>query len=315
MSNISLRRLGLATSAALSFALIAGSAAHAEDAAKTPYEIINTATAASPVTPTALRGDVTLLEGAGGTIVALAGPDGLLLVDDGIAVSRAKIEAVLTGLRPGGLNYVINTHWHWDHTDGNGWAHDDGATIIAQRNTAAHLDKSIRVVEWGHTFDPVPAGYRPAMLVDEQKTMAFNGETIEIRHYMPSHTDGDLSVYFRKANVLATGDTWWNGIYPFIDYVAGGSIDGMIKAANWNIEKAGPETIVVPGHGPAGSRQELIAFRDMLVTIRTRVAALKAAGKSLEEAVAAHPTAEFDAKWGGGVINPALFTQLVYRGV
>jgi len=136
------------------------------------------------------------------------------------------------------------------------------------------------------------------------------------RHlWMPSHTDGDLSVYFQKANVLATGDTWWNGIYPFIDYVAGGSIDGMIKAANWNIEKSGPETIVVPGHGPAGSRQELIAFRDMLVTIRTRVAALKAEGKSLEETVAARPTAEFDAKWGGGVINPALFTQLIYRGV
>lgn len=315
MSNILIRRPALASSALLAFALAVGAPAHADEAAKTPYDIINAATAASPVTPTALRGNVTVLDGAGGSIVALAGPQGLLLVDDGIAVSRAKIEQVLNGLRPGGLNFVINTHWHWDHTDGNGWAHEDGAKIIAQRNTAKHLDKSIRVVEWGHTFDPVPAGYRPAMLVDEEKVMSFNGETVEIRHYMPSHTDGDLSVYFRKANVLATGDTWWNGIYPFIDYVAGGSIDGMIRAANWNIEKSGPETIVVPGHGPVGSRADLVAFRDMLVTIRDRVATLKAQGKSLDETIAAKPSAEFDVKWGGGVINPALFTQLVYRGV
>ena len=314
MKNIAFAR-SLTAATALALAAFGGAPAFADETPKTPYEVINTTVAASPVVPTALRGNVTVLDGAGGMIVALAGPEGLLLVDDGIAVSRKKIEAALAGVRPGDLNFVINTHWHWDHTDGNDWAHQDGATIIAQRNTAKHLDATIRVVEWGHTFEPVPAGARPALIVEDHRTMNFNGETIDIQHYMPSHTDGDLSVYFHKADVLATGDTWWNGVYPFIDYVAGGSIDGMIEAANWNVAKAGAETLVVPGHGPVGSRKELEAFRDMLVTVRTRVAALKAEGKSLDEAVAARPTADLDGKWAGGVIDGALFTQLVYRGV
>lgn len=314
MTNTIARGLGLTSAIALSGIALAAAPARAEEG-QTPYATINSATAASPVTAIALRGNVALLDGAGGNVVALAGPEGLLLVDDGIAVSRARMEAMLGNLRAGGLNYVINTHWHWDHTDGNGWAREDGATIIAQRNTASHLGERIRVVEWGHTFEPVPAGYRPTLIVDDRRTMMFNDETVDIRHYMNAHTDGDLSVYFRTADVLATGDTWWNGFYPFIDYVAGGSIDGMILAAEANIALVSDATLVVPGHGPVGSRRDLVAFRDMLVTIRGRVAELKAQGLTLDQTVAAGPTAEFDARWGGGVINPALFTALVYRGV
>ncbi len=118
-----------------------------------------------------------------------------------------------------------------------------------------------------------------------------------------------------KADVLSTGDTFWNGVYPFIDYVTGGSIDGAIRAANVNIAMAKPGTLVVPGHGPIGNRAQLVAFRDMLVAVRGKVAALKAQGKSVDQVVAAHPTAAFDAKWGKSVIGGALFTRLVYRGV
>jgi glyoxylase-like metal-dependent hydrolase (beta-lactamase superfamily II) len=124
-----------------------------------------------------------------------------------------------------------------------------------------------------------------------------------------------MSVYFAKADVLQTGDTFWNGVYPFIDYVTGGSIDGAIRAANVNIAMATDHTQVIAGHGPSGGRAELLAFRDMLVAVRDRVATLKSQGKSLNEVIAAKPTADYDAKWGQSVISGALFTALVYRGV
>jgi glyoxylase-like metal-dependent hydrolase (beta-lactamase superfamily II) len=297
-------------------ALLAGLATPGLAAAQqTPYETINAAAASSEITTTPLRGGVVLLQGSGGNMVAMPGPDGLLMIDDGISLSKAKLEAKLHDIQPSGIKYAVNTHWHWDHTDGNVWVHDDGATIIAQANTAKHLGQTIRVVEWGHTFTPLPAGGRAAMLVAKEKTLPYGADVIRLRAYMPSHTDGDLSAYFTKADVLLTGDTYWNGLYPFIDYVAGGSIDGMIAAANANIAMAGEATIVVPGHGPLGTRADLVEYRDMLVTIRTNVAALKQEGKTLEQAIAAHPTAQFDAKWGQMIISPALFTTLVYRGV
>ncbi|WP_198161837.1 MBL fold metallo-hydrolase [Sphingomonas sp. TDK1] len=304
---------GVAVSAA---ALLAGLGAPSLAAAQqTPYEMINAAAASSDITTTPLRGGVVLLQGSGGNMVAMPGPDGLLMVDDGISLSKAKVEAKLHDIQPTGIKYAVNTHWHWDHTDGNVWVHDDGATIIAQANTAKHLGETIRVVEWGHTFTPLPAGGRAALLVAKEKTLPYGTDVLRLRAYMPSHTDGDLSAYFTKADVLLTGDTYWNGLYPFIDYVAGGSIDGMIAAANANIAMAGEKTIVVPGHGPLGDRASLIEYRDMLVTIRANVAALKKQGKTLEETIAAQPTAAFDAKWGQMIISPALFTTLVYRGV
>ncbi|WP_420137799.1 MBL fold metallo-hydrolase [Sphingomonas sp.] len=300
--------------ASLVLPLLCGFATPAS-AQQTPYDQINTAAAESPITVTTLRGGVTLLQGSGGNMLAIAGAKGLLTVEDGIAVSQAKIQSALRQVGAGPITYVINTHWHWDHTDGNRWANQNGATLIGHVNTAKHLTQTIRVVEWGHTFPPQPAGGRIAMLVGQEKMMAFGGETIRMRHYAPSHTDGDLSVHFQRADILATGDTWWNGLYPFIDYVAGGSIDGMIRAANDNIAMAGPDTIVIPGHGPLGGRAELIEYRDMLVGIRGNVAALKHQGKSLEETIAAQPTAAYDAKWGQAIISPALFTTLVYRGI
>lgn len=311
--NRSNRQFGLLAAMLATTATLVGKPARAQD--QTPYTKINAATEASPVVARPVRSNVTFLDGAGGNVAVLAGKDGLLLVDAGIAVSRAKMEAALTNVRPGPLNFVVNTHWHWDHTDGNGWAHEDGAVIIAHPNTARHFGETIRVVEWGHTFDPVAASYRPAQLVETTRLMTFNGEAVEISPYMRSHTDGDLMVYFRNADVLTTGDTFWNGYYPFIDYVAGGSIDGMIAASNANIAKVTDNTLVIPGHGPVGRRAELIAFRDMLVTIRDRVARLKAQGMTLEQAIAAKPTSDFDAKWGTGVITPALMTGLAYRGV
>ncbi len=281
----------------------------------TPYAKINAAAEKDPVNVKQLRGGVSALYGSGGNIGAFVGKDGIFMVDSGIAVSQKKLLDAIHGLKAGKISYVVNTHWHWDHTDGNEWVHKSGATIIASPETAKHLDQTIRVEEWGHTFTPVEKGAKPTMLISTQKSMKFNGDTVQVRPYMHSHTDGDLSVYFKKADVLFTGDTWWNGLYPFIDYAEGGDIDGMINAANENIEMSTEKTIIVPGHGPEGTRADLVAYRDMLVAIRDNVAALKKQGMTLEQAIAAKPSEKFDAQWGNNVINPALFVQLVYRGV
>ncbi|WP_199743519.1 MBL fold metallo-hydrolase [Caulobacter sp. 602-1] len=287
----------------------------ASGASASPYSVINHAAATSKIKVHALRGGVSMLEGSGGNIGVLVGPEGLFLVDTGIAVSEAKLKTALRGLSRKPLRYAVNTHWHWDHTDGNGWVRRAGAQIIAERHTLDHLKHTIRVEEWEHTFTPVPAKDLPTQAVQAEKLVAFGSDRVRIRPYMPSHTDGDLSVYFEKADVLATGDTFWNGVYPFIDYVGGGGIDGAIKAADANLAMAGPRTIIIPGHGPVANRADAQAFRDMLVTIRGRVAKLKAEGKTLAQAQAARPTADFDAKWGQSIINGQLFTALVYRGV
>ena len=170
-----------------------------------------------------------MLERSSGNMVALSGLASIFMVDDGTAVSQDKIGAELRRIGPGPLRYVVNTHWHWDHANGHVWTHQAGATLIGSANTAKHLGETIRVVEWGHAFTPEPGDGRIAMIVDGDRTLAFGGEQIRLRTYVPSHTDGDVSVFFPSANVLATGDTFWNGLYPFIDYVAGGSIDGMSR--------------------------------------------------------------------------------------
>ncbi|HYO96636.1 MAG TPA: MBL fold metallo-hydrolase [Polyangiaceae bacterium] len=255
------------------------------------------------------------LSGSGGNIAALVNAEGKLLVDAGIGVSRDKLSTALERLGPGPVKYVVNTHWHWDHTDGNDWLHRAGATIVAQENTLKRLSQTTRVDDWNYTFKPASVAARPTSLVKTEKTLKFGGETLLIHYYGPCHTDTDVYVYFKTADVLVTGDTFWNGVYPFIDRNTGGSIDGMIRAANVNLARATDTTLIVPGHGPIAKRGDLVAYRDMLSSIRAKVAELKQQGKSEKEAVAARPTAAYDAKWGNFVIDPGFFTRLVYRGV
>jgi glyoxylase-like metal-dependent hydrolase (beta-lactamase superfamily II) len=151
---------------------------------------------------------------------------------------------------------------------------------------------------------------------NEKKTMNLNATRIDLAYYGPAHTDSDISVFFAEFDILHTGDTFWNGIYPFIDYSTGGSIDGSIRAAEANLLGTTDRTIIIPGHGqPVSNRAQLADFRDMLVTIRRNVAVLKKQRNSLEAIIAAKPTAAFDDKWGRFVIDPPLFTRLVYEGV
>jgi glyoxylase-like metal-dependent hydrolase (beta-lactamase superfamily II) len=262
-----------------------------------------------------LRRNVTVLQGSGGNVAVLTGADGKVLVDAGIAVSRPRIVSALNSLSASPITHLINTHWHFDHADGNEWVHAAGATIIAQENTQKRLSSAQYVADWVFDFPPPAAGAIPTEIFFDARSLKLNDTTLALKYYGPAHTDGDVSVYFAEADVLHTGDTLWNGIYPFIDYSTGGSIDGSIHAANANLALATDSTIVIPGHGPIGTRADLTAFRDMLVGIRDNVAALKRQGRSIEDIIAAKPTAAFDAKWGGFVIDPAFFTRLVYEGV
>lgn len=280
-----------------------------------PVIKIRKAAATAKIEVTKLRGNVSVLEGSGGNIAVLTGRDGKLLVDAGITATRKGITEALTSLSADPIKHLIDSHWHFDHTDGNEWLHSEGAEIVAHENTRKHLSVDTRVEGWNFTFPASPTGALPTKVFAEELKLQVNGANLALKYYGPAHTDSDISVHFTDADILHVADTFWNGVYPFIDYSTGGSIDGTIRAAEANVAKATDQTIIISGHGPVGNKAQLVAFRDMLVAIRERVAALKKQGRSLDEALAAKPTAAFDEKWGGWVIDGRTFTALVYAGV
>lgn len=276
---------------------------------------IRAAAADAEISVQSLRNGVSVLMGSGGNIGVLSGPDGKLIVDSGIPGRHGQIDKALASISAAPPRYLVNTHWHFDHTDGNALLHAAGATtIIGHENTRKHLSHATQVRDWNFTFPASPAAALPTIVFASDHRLQINGTTVVLEHYPPSHTDSDISVRFADADVLHVGDTWWNGVYPFIDYSTGGSIDGTIRAAEANVNAASESTIVIPGHGPVGDRSGLIEFRDMLVDIRERVHMLKKQGRSADEVIAAKPTAMYDEKWGH-LIAPSLFTRLVYVGV
>ena len=271
--------------------------------------------AASTITVQKLRGNVSVLLGAGGNIAVLPGRDGKLLIDAGFAGARPKITDALASISSDPIKHLINTHWHFDHTDGNEWLHSAGAAILAHANTRKHLSAATRVEGWNFTFPPSSAGAIPTEVFEDERTVQLNGTTIALKHYAPAHTDSDISVHFIDADIFHVADTFWNGYYPFIDYSTGGSIDGMIRATEANLAKVTDKMIVIPGHGAIGDKSHLAFYRDLLVGTRERVATLKKQGKSLNEIVAAKPTAATDATWGNGFRSPKDFIGDVFQGV
>jgi len=267
------------------------------------------------ITVQPLRGTVSALMGAGGNIAVLTGPDGKLLIDAGYAGARPKVADALAGISSDPIKHLINTHWHFDHTDGNEWLHSAGATILAHENTRTHLSRATRVDGWDFTFSPLPAGGIPTEVFTSERTLDVNGAKIALKHYDPAHTDSDIYAHFNNADIIHVADTFWNGYYPFIDYSTGGSIDGMIRATEANLSLITDNTIVIPGHGPIANKSDLTAYRNLLVSVRDKVATLKKQGRSLDDVVAAKPTAAYDEKWGGGFMSPRMFTGLVYEGV
>jgi glyoxylase-like metal-dependent hydrolase (beta-lactamase superfamily II) len=304
--------------AAASFAATGGwlSPREAYAEARGLVSLIKDSAAASPINTYKLRNNISVLEGSGGNVVVLTGPDGKMLVDAGISVSREQMIKVLANLSADPVTHLVNTHWHFDHADGNTWLNKLGAKIIAQANTRKYLSQVQRVEDWDYNFLPLPANGLPSDVFTSEHRLKLNGMSIALRYYGPAHTDCDISVTFAEADIVHVGDTFWNGIYPFIDYSTGGSIDGMIAASEANLAATSDKTVIIPGHGkPVSNKAELKAFRDMLVEVRENVAKLKKQGRSRDETVAAKPTAPFDAVWGNFVIDPGFFTSLVYEGV
>ena len=271
--------------------------------------------ATAKVTVQTLRRNISVLLGAGGNIAVLTGPDGKLLIDAEIVSARANVSAALASINADPIKQLINTHWHFDHTGGNEWLHQAGASILAQENTRKHLLKDTRVEGWKHTFPAAPAGAIPSTVFQEDYTLHANTSTLVLKHYVPAHTDSDISVHFTEADIFHAGDTFWNRNYPFIDYSTGGSLDGQIRAAEANLAKVTDKMIVIPGHGAVGGKADLVLFRDVLVEFRDKVAALKKQGKSLQEIIAAKPGARTDEEWGQSFISPEAFLTLVYQGV
>jgi glyoxylase-like metal-dependent hydrolase (beta-lactamase superfamily II) len=233
-------------------------------------DAIRDAAAEAPITVHRLRGNVSVLVGSGGNIGVLTWPDGKVLVDAGITASRPRIIEALQSLSRDPIRHLINTHWHFDHADGNEWVRKEGATIF-HANARKHLAMMQQVEDWDFDFPPSPPAALPTEVVAKDRALDLNRTRLDLKAHGPAHTDGDISVTFEEAEIVHAGDIYWNGSYPFIDYSTGGSIDGTIRAVEAIAAAATDRTIIIPGHGePASNKAEILAYRDMLVAIHGR---------------------------------------------
>lgn len=252
-----------------------------------------------------------MLTGAGGNIGLSVGDDGAFLIDDQFAPLSEKIRAAVAAQTDAPIRFVVNTHWHGDHVGGNAPMAEAGAIIVAHENVRVRMHADRFVAAVGAVPESLAAAL-PIVTFSDAVTFHWNDETIRVSHVDPAHTDGDALIYFADANVLHTGDTYFNGFYPYIDVGSGGAIDGMIAAADHMLELVDDETRIIPGHGPLSDRAELQIYRDVLAIARDRVAALIAEGKDRDAVVAARPMAEYDAAWGAGFMAPDRWIGILY---
>ena len=255
--------------------------------------------------------NIFMLTGAGGNIGVLRGPDGLLLIDSQFAQLADKIKAALAPLGSGPVRLLLNTNWHYDHVMGNEWLAMAGAIIIAHENTRTDMTKEQGFPEFGSKFPAYPEAALPKVTFKDSLTIHFDGEEIQAAHIPAAHSDADLAFYFRKANVMHTGDLFFSAGYPFIDVSHGGSISGMIAAADTLLGLTDAGTKFICGHGPLSDREGVRRFRDMLSTVRDRVARLVKEGNTLDQVLASKPTAEFDRPGQPGVPTE-MFVKIVY---
>lgn len=276
-----------------------------------PVAAMRAQMAAAPIERVVLADNLTMLLGPGGNVVVLNGPDGKVVVDGFVQPAWAALKKVLDSMGTQRITSMIDTHWHFDHADNNASFRQAGAAVIAHENTRKRLSETHELL--GMTFKPVPANALPTQTFAQNQKLQANGEAIELGYIPPAHTDTDIYVRYTKANVLHLGDTFFNGMYPVIDGGTGGSINGMIAAADRSSKMVDARTKIVPGHGPLGDRAALMKYRDMMADARDRIQKLKSAGRTLEQVVAAKPTAQYDAAWGKGFLMPAQFIAFVYN--
>lgn len=255
---------------------------------------------------------VYMLTGAGGNIGLSIGKSGSLVIDDQYAPLSDKILAMIKTLSPDPVRFIVNTHWHGDHTGGNENMAKTGAFLVAHENVRKRMGSEQFIALFNQKVPASPEAALPVVTFAEGVSFHWNGDEVRAYHVAPAHTDGDTVVQFVKADVVHMGDCFFNGMYPFIDTSSGGKVDGVVAAAERVLAGVSDKTRIIPGHGPVASKADLQAYRDTVKAIRDRVAKLKAEGKTKEAAVAAKPSAEFDAKWGQGFVKPDVFVGLVY---
>ena len=267
----------------------------------------------TPIRADKLAENFYVLFGVGGNIILSMGTSGVLLVDDQFTQMAPKYKATIGDLGGGKIDFVINTHWHFDHSNANQTLGPEGTWFIAHENARTMLTKHNVVNLVTRTIDQpaYPDAALPVIVYDHAMQMHFNGERIDLLHFGPAHTTGDTAVIFRTHDVVHMGDVYNNAGYPFIDAANGGSLSGTIEFCEKVLEELDANTLVVPGHGAIARYQDLVDYVSMLTTIRDRMSALIKSGATLAQVVAAQPTAEWDEKEG----DPAVFLNRAYASL
>ena len=258
---------------------------------------------------------VHVLFGAGGNIGVSTGPDGTFIIDDQFAPLTPKIQAALAKLSDTPVRFVLNTHWHGDHTGGNENLGKAGALIVAHDNVRVRMSSEQFIASMQHKVPASPAVALPVVTFDSRTTFHINGDAIRGVHVPHAHTDGDSLVQFTMANVIHMGDTYFSAGYPYVDLSSGGSFDGLLAAHARALELGNDATRYIPGHGPVTGKAELAAYRAMIAEIVGKVRAGIAAKQSVDQIVAARPTAAYDAKWGTGFIKPDVLVRTIHTSL
>jgi len=268
----------------------------------------------TPVEDRDLGHGVHMLESFGGNIGVLAGDQGVLLIDAEWPQLHDKVLAAVAKVSKQPIRYLVNTHWHWDHVGGDGSFGKAGVVLFSSAQTRDYIEKAqaSKASPAGSPYAPDPAAI-PVVTVDNGVKFHLSGQTVEIIHVPPAHTNGDLIVRFVEADIIQTGDTFFHGFYPDIDQPHGGTIDGMIALYDTLYKMSGPNTKIIPGHGPVANRQDVREYQEMLREVRKRVAKAVDAGMTEEQLVAAHPLDDLDKKWGGNLIKAPYLLGIVYE--
>jgi len=268
----------------------------------------------TPVEDRDLGHGVHMLESFGGNIGVLAGDEGVLLIDAEWPQLHAKVLATVSHISAKPIRYLVNTHWHWDHVGGNGLFGKDGVVIFSSEQTHDYIAKEQATEKSppGSPYAVDPAAI-PVVTVKNGIKFHLGGQTVEVSHVPPAHTNGDLIVRFVEADVIQTGDTFFHGFYPDIDQPHGGTIDGMIALYTTLYKMCGPNTKIIPGHGPVANREDVREYQQMLREVRKRVAKAVDAGLTEDALIASHPLDDLDVKWGGNLIKQPYLLAIVYE--
>jgi cyclase len=254
--------------------------------------------APAPIQATKLTDTITMLSGNGGNIGVAIADDSVLMVDGGLAARANDLVKAVADLSPRRVRILFNTHFHFDHVGINEMLGKTGTTIMAHENVKKVLASRFNDEAFGRTFEPLQPEGLPMETYTSGGKLTFGKNQVVYTHIAESHTDGDTYIFFPEGNILQTGDLFWNGMYPVIDYSAKGWIGGMVAAADQMAKVGDANTRIIPGHGPLGTKADLKAFRDMLAIVHERLEPMARQGRTIDEVLAAMPTKDLDEKWG-----------------